>query len=232
MAARDPNNPHRAHTPEWERHNERYLRKIRSSGVPAGQPGRSGCFPAGTPIRTPEGERPIESLRAGDSVVAPGSLGVARIQSRRRCPAARIWEVRCADPELVIRTTSDHLLRASRGWTRVDRLREGDRLIPADPSTAAARVASVRCTAEVEPVFNLIVADALTFVANGVTAHSFSRARLPRTWLHRVRRSIYRALRPSKCSQTMRETSRSSTKPALSSSQPRSTCSSVMTHRT
>ena len=51
----------------------KHLSSIHNNLFVVGDPDQ--CFPAGTPIRTPDGQRPIESLRVGDTVIAASGRG-------------------------------------------------------------------------------------------------------------------------------------------------------------
>lgn len=123
------------------------------------------CFAKGTPVLTPEGERPIDELQVGDLVLArdegnlEGELHPKRIEAVFRNEAA-IVELRVGGQ--VIRTTAEHpFFVRRRGWTAAAEIRPGDAV-----STDAAgwiKVDDVRATSETVPVYNMRVADYHTY---------------------------------------------------------------------
>ncbi|NBO19622.1 MAG: prepilin-type N-terminal cleavage/methylation domain-containing protein, partial [Proteobacteria bacterium] len=85
------------------------------------------CFPAGTAISTPGGERRIEELNAGDIVFAVDANGVrspVRVKATMRKNSATLTVV--TDRGL-LRTTTEHPL-----WVGGDDFREAGRLKPGD----------------------------------------------------------------------------------------------------
>ena len=136
--------------------------------------GGGGCFPAGTKIRTPGGERPIESLSEGMEVVAVAGDG------RPVVTAVRLRTERLGAPIEIstdagrLRVTPDHPLAVPGGTFRsAGELSPGDLVLTLrDGGRAPATVlAVVRGFAEV-PVFHLTVGEPHTFVANGFVVHN------------------------------------------------------------
>ena len=83
------------------------------------------CFPAGTMVSTPDGEREIESLRPGDVVLTrDGPHRVARTMRRRYDGAF----VRITAGGRSLTATVNHPVWTTRGWQRADALRAGDTL--------------------------------------------------------------------------------------------------------
>jgi serpin B len=123
------------------------------------------CFAKGTPVLTPQGERPIDELQVGDLVLArdegnlEGELLPKRIEAVFRNEAA-IVELRVGGQ--VIRTTAEHpFFVRRRGWTAAAEIRPSDSV-----STSAAgwiAVDDVRATSETVPVYNMRVADYHTY---------------------------------------------------------------------
>lgn len=186
MPIQDPNNPHPTRSSEWVQANQRYEQELlrRTGPHPA-------CFPAGTPILTPTGRRPIEAIRAGEPVLATGRDGVLRARPVHRTarPAlAAITRVHWGRGEAPLATTAHHAFLSERGWVRCMRLGPGDRLrrIDAEGRGTWVRVAGVEPAQAVELVFNLIVERELTFVADGFVVHGFGHLRLVRTLWHRL----------------------------------------------
>jgi len=159
-----------------------------------------GCFPAGIHIATPSGPRDISALRKGDAVICVdpatrvrqvGEILKVKTRSRRA-----LWRLTFAcGTELT--TTSTHSFRTEGGWRPANRISPGQRVITCDDSGLRTRVVSLSvAVAEVADVYNLIVSDTFTFVADGVVAHSFTRLRTPRAWAWRVFAMVSRFLAP------------------------------------
>ncbi|MEL6106705.1 MAG: polymorphic toxin-type HINT domain-containing protein [Planctomycetota bacterium] len=155
----------------WKQHNEYELaankrerlvtfNETRQETIPAlpPPPGSYECFPAGTPVRTEIGLRPIETLRRGDRVlsqnVKTGELSyklVLQTTTRKPSPCVRISLAK----EEVTSTLGHPFWVIGKGWTMAKDLRAGDRL-----HTAAGGIA-VRAVEEESDVeaYNLVVAD-------------------------------------------------------------------------
>ena len=85
------------------------------------------CFVAGTPVRTAAGDVPIETLRAGDSVLT--STGVKRIKKLVRKTAQRLVRLHLSD-DRTITCTPEHPFFTDAGWVTAEHLR-GRRLVSA-----------------------------------------------------------------------------------------------------
>jgi len=139
------------------------------------------CFAAGTPVLTPEGEKPIEQLKAGDYVLARDEYNVEgtaepKIVERTLHGQAQILELHVSGH--VIRTTAPHpFFVQGRGWTPAGELRAADRL--STNFRDWVEVHKVIATNDEEPVYNLRVADHRTFFIGSqswgfaVWAHNF-----------------------------------------------------------
>jgi len=120
-----------------------------------------GCFPAGTPVKTPSGEVAIELLLPGDSVLS-GLGGVTAVEATF-VTRARVLELRT--DRGVLRTTAEHPLLCADGKFRLaGELARGSRL-------AGATVIGVALSNE-ELVYNLRVGPPDTFVAGGFVVHN------------------------------------------------------------
>ena len=95
------------------------------------------CIAAGTPIATPEGPRPVESLRPGDAVLSYDL-------EREAVVATRIGKVRSASVRETLlfpgglRVTGEHPLRASGRWVEARHVKPEARLLRRDGSQVAA----------------------------------------------------------------------------------------------
>ena len=84
------------------------------------------CFPAGTLIATPDGERPIEAIQVGDLVnTLTGPRRVTRLyRSIYHGELARIAAGNCE-----VTCTPNHPFLTQRGWIAADDLRRGDQVV-------------------------------------------------------------------------------------------------------
>jgi hypothetical protein len=132
---------------------------------------QDSCFAAGTPIITPAGSRPVETLtrnvglfsRPEDDPTAVAGLSTVDAVF---VLAAEIWELHIGGK--VIETTADHpfymVPRApddASGWTPVKRLKEGDLLL--GRGACATPVERVVQTGRVTTVYNVRVEPDHTF---------------------------------------------------------------------
>lgn len=138
------------------------------------------CFVAGTPVVTADGERPIESIRAGDRVLArdaaTGETAVREVVRRFVTPGKEVLRltVRSEDDGVseTLGVTPGHPFRvAGRGWVGAGELAVGDELESA--GGGRLRVAAVERTGERETVYN--------FEVEGV--HTYFVGQLG-TWVH------------------------------------------------
>jgi hypothetical protein len=137
-------------------------------------PCHPGCFPAGTPVQTPRGAKPIESLRAGDAVtvVRPdGASEPCKVQSVF-ITQNRLLKVETDDGQLF--TTETQPLCLVDGTTQAaGELKAGDELFRwRDGKRQIVKVRAVTPTDRVEKVFNLILGDSEVFIAGGFLARS------------------------------------------------------------
>jgi len=133
-----------------------------------------GCFPAGTMIKTPKGEAPIDRLRAGDTIIAVDKNG--------QPVTARIIETHATKSPLqiiktghgLLKTTQEHpLALASGGFRPAGELSIGDRILTwNDTQCTADSVTDKSYTGMPETVYNLTVDWPHTFVADGVIVHN------------------------------------------------------------
>ena len=138
------------------------------------------CFAAGTPVMTPEGEKRIEELQAGDYVLARDEYNLEggvepRMIERLLHGEANIVELQVGGQ--MIRTTAPHpFFVRGRGWTPAGEIKVEDRL-----STNCGdwiEVEKVLHTEISEPVYNLRVAEYHTYFVGsrvwkfGVWAHN------------------------------------------------------------
>lgn len=124
-----------------------------------------GCFAAGTPLLTPDGDKLIEDFKAGDLILtAPegdpnAPLEVKQVEEVFTAQTV-IWHLHVGNE--VIRTTGEHPFYVrDRGWVAAWRLQPGDLLRSHDGQWVP--VGEVFHTGVEEPVYNLRVADYHTY---------------------------------------------------------------------
>ncbi len=149
------------------------------------------CFAAGTPILTPDGEKPIEHVKAGDYVLSRDEYNVhASIEPKR---VERTFR---GEAELIqvkvggqfIRVTQQHrFFVKDQGWKAAGELQIGDLL--ATDLCSWRVVEGVSATGEVEPVYNLRVADHHTYFV-GSASWGFA------VWTHNLYGTGFYANRP------------------------------------
>jgi hypothetical protein len=137
---------------------------------------RLNCFVGGTPVLTPNGERAIETLQAGDIVMvydtATNAMRPSAITTVERKSTSRLRHLVLAD-DTSISTTDEHRFWTGRGWVPAGSLEPGDTLLNEHGAWVALAETSNEELAVAIPVYNIHVADsAHTFFADGVVAHN------------------------------------------------------------
>jgi 2'-5' RNA ligase len=83
------------------------------------------CFPAGTPVASPDGTRPIESLQPGQLVVTPqGQRRVVATMARPYMGGLTVIEAEGR----AVAATDDHPFMAAGGWRKAGEIKPGDLL--------------------------------------------------------------------------------------------------------
>jgi len=137
------------------------------------------CFAAGTPLLTPDGEKPIEELRVGDRVLSrsevdPEGPVEAKLVEEVFVNVSPLLRVTVAGRE--IGTTVEHPFFVSgKGWVAASSLVPGDPLVSHDGQMVL--VESVEVASEPVTVYNLRVQDHHTYFV-GSRAWGFS------VWAH------------------------------------------------
>lgn len=119
------------------------------------------CFPAGTPLLTPTGDKAIEKFRVGDQVLSRSELDLngeleSKVVEEVFVRTARIVRLRVCGHEIA--TTAEHPFWVKgKGWQKVSELRPGDLLSSHDGQWVALE--GVWDTGEEATVYNLRIAE-------------------------------------------------------------------------
>lgn len=143
------------------------------------------CFVAGTPVATPEGLRPIESLRPGDRVLArDGATGAVDFKPVVRTyvtPSKPVLDVEITAPDgavEILGVTAEHPFYVEgRGWVRAGLLAFGERGVSSIGASVALGATMERD--ELVTVYNLEVEGFHTYFVGrtGVWVHNQYRPR-------------------------------------------------------
>lgn len=136
----------------------------------------SSCFGAATRVKTRRGLRRIDSLSVGDEVVSWTRDGGLCSQPILRIYRHAPQEVFQLGDSPLSRVTANHpIFRASNNdFVRADELMENDELLEMSDSGVRTRVVNGAelPPVNVEPVFNLQVAQTETYFAEGILVHN------------------------------------------------------------
>lgn len=137
--------------------------------------GGGGCLVPGTPVATPRGAAPIESLRPGDNVLAftdENRIVTATVRRTYALEAERSLRITIAGRTIGI--TDEHPVALGGGrFVRAGSLRVGDRvLVHTDESLNYAGIDAIERVSETTAVHNLETDEPHTFIAGGVAVHN------------------------------------------------------------
>lgn len=130
-----------------------------------------GCFAAGTMVLTPVGYKPIEYLKAGDSVVStrranPGAKQVARRIRSVSSHLDRLIDVTANGR--TVRTTFNHpFYTRSKGWVSAGALQIGDELLGDDKSWSSIETIRLRNGATTSSVYNIEIDGESSYFVGG-----------------------------------------------------------------
>jgi predicted lipid-binding transport protein (Tim44 family) len=133
-----------------------------------------GCFPTGTPIRTPQGQTFIERLSPGDSVLAvdrEGGMTQARVD---KLFATRSLVLLVETDHGPLRTTTDHPLGLPEGnFVPAGQLRPGQKvLLWEGGGVRSATILRTTLEGQEQEVYNLSVGWPNTFLAANFVTHN------------------------------------------------------------
>ena len=157
-----------------------------------GQGGPPSCFPPGTSVLTPHGERPVEQLRVGDSVTSWSSAeqcwSTSRVLKTLQYGGGPLVGIRL-DDERVLSSTAPHSYFTARGLVQARHLRVGDlvQVNTGSPDATFLPVTAVTHGEVCEEVYNLVTERQYNYVAEGVLVHNFTHLRAFRMWWWNLR---------------------------------------------
>ncbi|HYF14495.1 MAG TPA: Hint domain-containing protein [Phycisphaerales bacterium] len=131
------------------------------------------CIVAGTPVETPAGPRPIESLRIGDDVITQlpdGTFAPAKITAVRNARVGAHLRI-ALDGGASLHATPEHPIATPSGFVKAGDLDAGDFVITRDGEQCIVSIATVRHPTR---VLDLSVEPGHTFFASGVLVHNKS----------------------------------------------------------
>jgi len=136
--------------------------------------GGGGCFPAGTMIRTPSGQTPIERLSAGEKVRAVNPEGGMVDTGVEKLFATRSAVITIETDHGALRTTPEHPVGLPGGiFLEAGKLRPGQKvLILNDGVLNPAAVIRTSTQEREEVVYNLSVSLPHTFLAGNFLVHN------------------------------------------------------------
>jgi len=142
--------------------------------VPVAPP-HSACFAAGTPVRTLEGPKPIESLQVGDRVLSQnadtGAISYQPVLVIHHNPPTATLKLKFGS-ETIVATGIHRFWKPGKGWVMARDLKPGDAVRVLGGTLALDAVEP----GEVQPVYNLDVAENRDFFVGerGFLVYDFS----------------------------------------------------------
>lgn len=156
-------------------------------GIPASEPERfrgpqfhgAWCCIAGTMIATPDGDKPIESIQAGDFVSTRHGVRIVLASGISGNPNDLV-SIDCGDTSLTV--TVDHPILVGDQWIAAGDIKAGDKLwLAASDAVQSPRLAPIElnqlAVLNVERLpndvtYNLTVEGEHEFIANGIVVHN------------------------------------------------------------
>jgi len=160
-------------------------------------PVNSSCFPKGTMVLTPIGNKEISRLNEGDYVISIGSNNktytskILKVKSYTNKP---LWSITFSDGTS-IETTASHSFLVKNKWVKSSNIEQGYIVsCYINGKIISKEVISSYSIESTDDVYNIYVENNFNFIADGVMAHSFSYFRLTRMTLWSIYSVIYNLL--------------------------------------
>lgn len=136
------------------------------------------CLVEGTPVRTPSGERPVESIAVGDRLLTrtdATNLIEVVVRDVRQATSTRGLQFGLKNGR-TLSLTPEHPVAIPGGWRNAGELEIGDDVLTETGTTSIAAISRIR---EKRRVFDLSVSPEHTFLAAGVLVHNKTMERPP-----------------------------------------------------
>ena len=136
--------------------------------------GGGGCFPAGTLIKTPRGDIPIERIVKGITIISIDKSGKAVLTQVKETHATRSSLLTLSTDRGPLITTEEHpIARSSGGFVPALELTPSDKVLTWEGnSLIKATIISTTVTNTQAEVYTITVDRPHTFVANGFIVHN------------------------------------------------------------
>ena len=139
-----------------------------------GDGGKSGCFPINTMILTNNGEKCISEIKNGDMIYSYDSdhnRSIKKVLKINMFTNRKIWFLIFSDGTK-IQTTHTHSFFNGKKWVKSSDLSKNDQILFANK--IYKKITKSYETNKKENVYNLIVEDNYTYIANNILSNSFS----------------------------------------------------------
>ena len=142
-------------------------------------PNKPACFPKGTKILTPLGWKNIEEISKDELVISfntNSEISVSKVFRKLEFTPRKIFTVITKSPDFIVKATKNHAIYTNRGWVQIQKLKIGDYIMKISENKKIEKyeVKEILDSEKWEPVYNLIVSEDFSFIADGCIAHSFS----------------------------------------------------------
>jgi len=160
-------------------------------------PVNSSCFPKGTMVLTPIGNKEISRLNEGDYVISIGSNNktcTSKILKVKGYTNKPLWKITFNDGTSV-KTTASHSFLIGDRWVKSSNIKQGNIVsCYINGKIISKKVIFSSSIESTDDVYNIYVENNFNFIADGVMAHSFSYFRLSRMTLWSIYSVIYNLL--------------------------------------
>lgn len=137
--------------------------------------GSDGCFPSGTNISTPFGQKVIEEITVGDIIISASKSGKklnSKVLEVKTHIEQTIWEIKLENGDQISTTPIHSFKSKNQGWLKALDIKSGDFIQNFEGEYSKVIYSS--SSDKLERVFNLIVEDSFNYFADGFLVHSFS----------------------------------------------------------
>ncbi len=134
-----------------------------------------GCFPKGTTVKTPDGDKKIEEIKKGDWVLSFNGKTIVKskvVEIHRTFDKILIIETESQ----TLKTTPSHPLLTEDGFKSAEDINENQKIAFYDNGAIKyTRIKKITSTEKLSMVYNLSVSYPNTFIADGFIVHNKGR---------------------------------------------------------